>query len=216
MTNIHAVSIKLLSMSFFLFIALYFSAGNAFAWMEQPSQGTAALPGETQLTSGTFNIYLSKKTVKEDKDSATYRYTARLMDSAQAALSDATISFEVFGRNLNDGFMNNAVEKKPGIYEVEITLSKQSSWDITILGKHEPYPFRMSFKESFTGGTTGNTDSTKGVPVFPENEVEEKSPAKNSIVNEKDKYSLSMNLLYLGLGILALGSLAQHLRAKTK
>lgn len=200
-------------------LILLISTSNALAWMEQAPAESKALPGEEQLTSGTFTLFLSKKVVKGDKGSTTYRYSARLTDSGQSVISGASLSFEGYDSEQKGSFLKPAVEKKAGIYEVEITIPKGSSWDIAILGKHEPYPFRMSFKETSASGTVGNKYGG-GVPILPgSSKSDQPAPAKKaniSIVQEKDRYVLYSKLLYIGLGILGAGSLLQYLRSTSK
>lgn len=183
------------------------STGNASAWIQGPPSARG-LPGEVELTSGTFIIYLSKKTLKEDNNSATYRYSARLSDSSQAVLSGASISFEGYENVSKNNFMKKAVEKKAGFYEVEVVISKPSVWDITILGKYEPYPFRMSFQENLADKSQGkDTKIITGVPIKSAGVPDEASSSNSSAMKKQDTYALHRLLLYAGIGIFILGSL---------
>lgn len=160
--------------------------------------GKAYANQSIELTSGTFTINLSKSKMRESENSVTYRYHASLIDATNSLLGGATLSFEGYANGSTQNFMIKAKEIQQGVYEAELTLAKNTDWSITVLGRHESYPYRMNFTEntSIIDRPTGSTgpEDTASNPTF------------RSIGSAKPGNDLGFKLTVAGLA--ALGCLA--------
>lgn len=127
-------------------LALFFSL-SVFIFTAQVEASSA---GTLKLSSGVYVMDIERIVIQENQQQATIKYRLRLTDSGgESSYTGANIKFEAYSEQKNTGFIVQATEVQSGFYTAELTFQKDNNWSVSVLGVHEPYPFRASFYEVF-------------------------------------------------------------------